>query len=79
MTSFAFILGAVPLAIASGAGATSRQVLGTTVVFGMTAATLIGIFIVPVFYVTLQGLGNRYSKSQAQTPAMPAAGSEPGA
>jgi HAE1 family hydrophobic/amphiphilic exporter-1/multidrug efflux pump len=59
MTSFAFILGAVPLAIAAGAGATSRQVLGTTVVFGMTAATLIGIFIVPVFYVVLQGLVDR--------------------
>ena len=55
MTSFAFILGALPLAIASGAGSTSRQVLGTTVVFGMTAATLIGIFIVPVFYVVIQG------------------------
>ncbi|HTT03098.1 MAG TPA: multidrug efflux RND transporter permease subunit [Steroidobacteraceae bacterium] len=55
MTSLAFILGAVPLAIASGAGALSRQVLGTTVVFGMTAATLIGIFIVPVFYLLIQG------------------------
>jgi hydrophobe/amphiphile efflux-1 (HAE1) family protein len=62
MTSFAFILGALPLAIASGAGATSRQVLGTTVVFGMTAATMIGIFIVPVFYVILQGLADRFSK-----------------
>jgi len=59
MTSFAFIFGAVPLAIATGAGATSRQVLGTTVVFGMLAATLIGIFIVPVFYVVLQGLVER--------------------
>jgi HAE1 family hydrophobic/amphiphilic exporter-1/multidrug efflux pump len=62
MTSFAFILGAVPLAIASGAGSTSRQVLGTTVVFGMTAATLIGIFIVPVFYVLLQGAVDHFSK-----------------
>jgi HAE1 family hydrophobic/amphiphilic exporter-1/multidrug efflux pump len=62
MTSFAFILGAVPLAIASGAGSTSRQVLGTTVVFGMTAATLIGIFIVPVFYVLLQGVVDHFSK-----------------
>jgi HAE1 family hydrophobic/amphiphilic exporter-1/multidrug efflux pump len=59
MTSFAFIFGAVPLAIATGAGANSRQVLGTTVVFGMIAATLIGIFIVPVFYVVLQGLVER--------------------
>jgi len=59
MTSCAFIFGAVPLAIATGAGANSRQVLGTTVVFGMLAATLIGIFIVPVFYVVLQGLVER--------------------
>jgi HAE1 family hydrophobic/amphiphilic exporter-1/multidrug efflux pump len=59
MTSFAFIFGAMPLAIATGAGANSRQVLGTTVVFGMLAATLIGIFIVPVFYVVLQGLVER--------------------
>ena len=59
MTSFAFIFGALPLAIATGAGATSRQVLGTTVVFGMSAATLIAIFMVPVFYVVLQGLSDR--------------------
>lgn len=59
MTSFAFILGAVPLVIASGAGAAARQVLGTTVVFGMLAATLIGIFMVPVFYVVLQGTVDR--------------------
>ena len=73
MTSFAFILGALPLAIASGAGATSRQVLGTTVVFGMTAATLIGIFIVPVFYVVLQGLVDRFSKPRGEVLPAPAA------
>ncbi|MGQ0530210.1 MAG: efflux RND transporter permease subunit, partial [Panacagrimonas sp.] len=59
MTSFAFILGTFPLVIASGAGAAARQVLGTTVVFGMLAATLIGIFLVPVFYVVLQGTVDR--------------------
>jgi len=52
MTSFAFILGCVPLAIASGAGAISRQVMGSTVIGGMLAATCIAIFIIPVtFYV----------------------------
>ncbi len=71
MTSFAFILGAVPLAIATGAGATSRQVLGTTVVFGMLAATMIGIFIVPVFYVVLQGLVDRVSRPHESTGARP--------
>jgi hydrophobe/amphiphile efflux-1 (HAE1) family protein len=74
MTSFAFILGALPLAIATGAGATSRQVLGTTVVFGMTAATMIGIFIVPVFYVILQGLADRFSRSRGGVTPVPAAG-----
>jgi multidrug efflux pump subunit AcrB len=69
MTSFAFILGAVPLAIASGAGATSRQVLGTTVVFGMTAATLIGIFIVPVFYVVIEGNLERFRPKTAGSGA----------
>jgi hydrophobe/amphiphile efflux-1 (HAE1) family protein len=76
MTSFAFILGAMPLAIATGAGATSRQVLGTTVVFGMTAATMIGIFIVPVFYVVLQGLADRFSKPRGSVTPAPAAGTE---
>jgi multidrug efflux pump subunit AcrB len=79
MTSFAFILGAMPLAIATGAGATSRQVLGTTVVFGMTAATMIGIFIVPVFYVVLQGLADRFSKPRGNVTPAPAPASSPGA
>ena len=59
MTSFAFILGTVPLAIATGAGAGARQSLGTTVVFGMLAATMIGIFVIPVFYVVIQRISER--------------------
>jgi hydrophobic/amphiphilic exporter-1 (mainly G- bacteria), HAE1 family len=52
MTSFAFILGCVPLWTASGAGAVSRQIMGTTVIGGMVAASGIGIFLVPaIFYV----------------------------
>ena len=54
MTSFAFILGSVPLAIATGAGSGARLVLGTAVVFGMSVATMVGIFIIPVFYVLVQ-------------------------
>ena len=77
MTSFAFILGALPLAIATGAGATSREVLGTTVVFGMTAATMIGIFIVPVFYVILQGLGDRFAKPRGGLTSAREAGTDP--
>jgi HAE1 family hydrophobic/amphiphilic exporter-1 len=52
MTSFAFILGCVPLWIATGAGAVSRQIMGTTVIGGMLAASFIGIFIIPsAFYM----------------------------
>jgi HAE1 family hydrophobic/amphiphilic exporter-1/multidrug efflux pump len=61
MTSFAFILGSLPLAIAFGAGAGARQAIGTTVVFGMLVATLIGVFYIPVFYVMLQRLSDRRS------------------
>ena len=64
MTSFAFILGAVPLAIATGAGAAARSVLGTAVVFGMTAATVIGIVLIPLLYVLVQGLADRLGGSQ---------------
>ncbi|HWH42888.1 MAG TPA: efflux RND transporter permease subunit, partial [Usitatibacter sp.] len=56
MTSFAFILGTLPLAIATGAGAAARVALGTTVVPGMLCATLVGVFFTPVFYVLLQRL-----------------------
>ncbi|MEL7088613.1 MAG: efflux RND transporter permease subunit, partial [Planctomycetota bacterium] len=54
MTAFSFILGTLPLLIASGAGAQSRRVLGTTVVSGMTLATVIGVILVPVFYFAIQ-------------------------
>jgi len=59
MTSFAFILGTVPLAIALGAGAGAREALGTAVVFGMLIATLVGVFFIPVFYVLLQRVSER--------------------
>ncbi|MFN3480422.1 MAG: efflux RND transporter permease subunit [Thermodesulfovibrionales bacterium] len=50
MTSFAFIAGALPLALSTGAGANSRHIIGTTVVAGMLFATLIGIYFIPLFY-----------------------------
>jgi HAE1 family hydrophobic/amphiphilic exporter-1 len=56
MTSFAFVLGCVPLVIASGAGARSRRILGTVVVFGMLAATLIANFITPALFVAVEKL-----------------------
>ena len=54
MTSFAFILGVLPLAVATGAGAASRQALGTAVIGGMLASTLLAVLFVPIFYVNMQ-------------------------
>jgi hydrophobic/amphiphilic exporter-1 (mainly G- bacteria), HAE1 family len=59
MTSLAFIVGCVPLMLSSGSGAASRGVMGTAVVFGMTCATLLGIFLVPVCYVFVQRITDR--------------------
>jgi HAE1 family hydrophobic/amphiphilic exporter-1 len=56
MTSFAFILGCVPLALASGSGAISRQVLGTTVIFGMLASSLLAIFLIPSCFYLVEKL-----------------------
>ncbi|MCX7171161.1 MAG: efflux RND transporter permease subunit, partial [Proteobacteria bacterium] len=54
MTSFAFILGVLPLAISTGAGANSRHAIGTGVIGGMFAATILAIFLVPVFFVVVR-------------------------
>jgi HAE1 family hydrophobic/amphiphilic exporter-1 len=62
MTSFAFILGCVPLAVASGAGAISRQVMGTAVIGGMGAASVIAIFLIPVTFYVVEKLGHRKAK-----------------
>ena len=59
MTSFAFIFGTLPLAIATGAGAGARLSLGNTVVPGMLVATLVGILVIPVFYVVIQRISER--------------------
>jgi HAE1 family hydrophobic/amphiphilic exporter-1/multidrug efflux pump len=68
MTSFAFVFGSVPLAIATGAGSGARLVLGTAVVFGMTVATAVGIFLIPMFYVRVQTLANRLRGKAAPAP-----------
>jgi hydrophobe/amphiphile efflux-1 (HAE1) family protein len=59
MTSFAFVLGAVPLLVASGAGAELRQALGTAVFFGMLGVTGFGLLFTPTFYVVCRALGDR--------------------
>ena len=71
MTAFAFILGVVPLAIATGPGSEMRQALGTAVFFGMLGVTFFGLFLTPVFYVTIRLLVLRFGRS-TRKPAEPA-------
>ena len=69
MTSFAFILGCVPLWTASGAGAVARQVMGTTVIGGMAAASAIGIFFVPAIYYLVEKVSG--ATARPLVPALP--------
>jgi hydrophobic/amphiphilic exporter-1 (mainly G- bacteria), HAE1 family len=71
MTAFAFILGCVPLWTASGAGAISRQVLGTAVIGGMLAASIIAIFFIPVSYEVVERL-SQWGKKQSPPASVPA-------
>lgn len=66
MTSFAFILGVVPLVLASGAGSEMRQSLGTAVFSGMLGVTLFGLFLTPVFYVLIRSLSAPWEKRHPQ-------------
>ena len=59
MTSFAFILGVVPLALSSGAGSEMRRTLGLAVFSGMLGVTMFGIFLTPVFFYVIQGFTDR--------------------
>jgi HAE1 family hydrophobic/amphiphilic exporter-1 len=68
MTSFAFIAGLVPLVIATGAGALSRRAVGTPVFGGMLAASLIGVFMIPMLYVVFQWLRERVSRQPQPAP-----------
>ena len=73
MTSFAFILGCVPLWTASGAGSVARQIMGTTVIGGMLAASLVGIFFVPaIFFMVEKWSGADKEHVAAALPATPA-------
>jgi len=65
MTSFAFILGVVPLVIATGAGAEMRQALGTAVFFGMLGVTVFGLLFTPVFYLLVRWIGTRKPAKEA--------------
>jgi hydrophobic/amphiphilic exporter-1 (mainly G- bacteria), HAE1 family len=79
MTSFAFILGCVPLWTASGAGSVARQIMGTTVIGGMLAASAIGIFFVPaIFYLVEKWSGAGKEPALGTLPAAPAPHPQPG-
>jgi HAE1 family hydrophobic/amphiphilic exporter-1 len=63
MTSFAFILGILPLVFATGAGALGRRSVGTTIVGGMLLSTVLNLFFIPVLYVILSRIINRGSEN----------------
>jgi HAE1 family hydrophobic/amphiphilic exporter-1 len=71
MTSFAFILGLVPLVTAAGASAVTRHAVGGPVFGGMLAASLFGIFVIPMLYVVFQWLREKVSRPPAAAPALP--------
>jgi len=75
MTSFAFIMGVVPLVIASGAGSEMRQAIGIAVFSGMLGVTLFGLFLTPVFFVTVESFSTppRAEPADTPTPTLPTA------
>jgi multidrug efflux pump len=77
MTSFAFILGVVPLVVAKGAGAEMRRTLGTAVFGGMLGVTLFGIFLTPVFYYVIQWLGDLGGPAESAMVPQQANGEHP--
>jgi multidrug efflux pump len=70
MTSFAFILGVAPLAVATGAGAEMRQSLGTAVLFGMLGVTGFGLLFTPAFYTFVRRIGGKAAAARSfRSPA----------
>jgi multidrug efflux pump subunit AcrB len=69
MTALAFIVGLLPLVLATGAGANARVHLGFTVLGGMLAATVFGILLIPGLYVMFQRIGNRIGRLIGQKPS----------
>jgi multidrug efflux pump len=68
MTSMAFILGVLPLAIATGAGAGGRIAIGTGVIGGMLTATVLAVFLVPVFFVSVRSVFGDHPKHEDSPP-----------
>jgi multidrug efflux pump len=78
MTSFAFIMGVIPLVTASGAGSEMRQAIGIAVFSGMLGVTFFGLFLTPVFFVTIEGWLEKRRNVGAEPPPVSAAEEEPG-
>ena len=78
MTSFAFILGCVPLYLATGSGAESRKILGTVVIAGMLAATALAIFIIPALFVLVERIAGKGKAKEAVPGAAVPAPAHPG-
>ena len=78
MTSFAFIFGCIPLWTATGAGSVARQIMGTTVIGGMLAASALGIFIVPAVFCAVEKFSKAERKNASAGSAMPAPAEAPG-
>jgi HAE1 family hydrophobic/amphiphilic exporter-1 len=72
MTSFAFILGCVPLWTATGAGSVARQIMGTTVIGGMLAASVIGIFFIPAIFYLVERVSGASASASVVVPRRPA-------
>jgi multidrug efflux pump len=72
MTSLSFILGAMPLVLASGAGANARHSIGTGIIGGMVGATTLALFFVPLFYYLIQLMKERYARKASTTATAPA-------
>jgi HAE1 family hydrophobic/amphiphilic exporter-1 len=68
MTAFAFILGVLPLAIASGAGAVGRQIMGTAVIGGMLTASILAIFLIPVSFYVVERVTHRKHEQKEVVP-----------
>ena len=69
MTSVAFILGVLPLAISRGAGSASQNAIGTGVIGGMVTATVLAVFLVPVFFVVVRGVFRKRGRRGAPAPS----------
>jgi HAE1 family hydrophobic/amphiphilic exporter-1 len=78
MTSFAFILGVVPLVMATGAGANARRSIGIAVFSGMLASTCLAVLFVPTFFVVIQRFENWLAERKARKAGAPVAPSAPG-